>query len=196
MAASPTDGFTQVAFTYAIQKPYNLDVSERYSFTNGVHDFWVYTTDLPHTPDSQTLPRTELRVQGHDYTSGVWQFEGDFYVASSTTGVCIMQVFGGPTGSATALQLRIINKNLVRYGGGVSSATVATSITDRWVHLNVIHDANVGTIKIYIDMSLEISENNTSDQNHYFKCGVYTQSNPSSCMESKWKNIILWKKNA
>lgn len=29
----------------------------------------------------------------------------------------------------------------------------------------------------------------------YFKCGVYTQTDPSLYMESRWKNIRVLKKN-
>ncbi|KAI5070814.1 hypothetical protein GOP47_0015157, partial [Adiantum capillus-veneris] len=195
-SSDPTHGFTQVAFRCSIQKPYDRNVSERFSFHDGVYDFRVYSTDKPHFKGSATKPRTELRVLDHDYTSGVWQFEGDFYVASSTTGVCIMQVFGGRRGvGPTALRLHIVNKDLIAYNEGTPSKTVANSITGRWVHLNVIHDADEHTMAVYIDSVLTFFADNASDKSHYFKCGVYEQHNPSSYMESQWKNIILWRKS-
>lgn len=137
-----------------------------------------------------------MNFQGLDYSSGVWQFEGDFYVASPITGICIMQVFGGTQNTATALQLRVVNGTLFRYGGGIPNIPITSSIYDHWVHLNVIHDADIGTIQIFIDKVLQYTEANNNYKTHYFKCGsAYTQDNPSSCLESKWKNIAIWKKS-
>lgn len=64
-AVDPTQGFTRVPLdnsNFVIQKPYDVSVNQRYSFTNGVHKFWVYSTDKPHTPASDTKPRTEIRI--------------------------------------------------------------------------------------------------------------------------------------
>nr|XP_016482008.1 PREDICTED: citrate-binding protein-like [Nicotiana tabacum] len=112
--ADPTDGFTPITLSqsnFQIQKPYDVSINQRYSFINGVHKMWVFKTDKPHTPTSQTKPRTEIRITGHDYSSGVWQFEAYGYVPSGTTGVSIMQIFGAST-SATTLMLRVYNGDL------------------------------------------------------------------------------------
>ena len=64
-AADPTDGFTNIPLTEAnfkIQRPYNLPVEARYSFENGVRRMWVYANDKSHSPNSQTQPRTEVRI--------------------------------------------------------------------------------------------------------------------------------------
>lgn len=58
-----TNGCTQQPYTYKIQKPYDVPVDQRYSFTEGVHRFWVYSDDKSFRPDSSTKPRSELRVE-------------------------------------------------------------------------------------------------------------------------------------
>lgn len=63
--ADPTDGFTPITLSqsnFQIQKPYDVSINQRYSFINGVHKMWVFKTDKPHTPTSQTKPRTEIRI--------------------------------------------------------------------------------------------------------------------------------------
>ena len=65
-AVDPTRGFTHVALdksSYKVQRPHNVPVDQRYSFINGVHKLWVYSSDKPHTPISKTKPRTEIRIK-------------------------------------------------------------------------------------------------------------------------------------
>ncbi|XP_071925237.1 citrate-binding protein-like [Coffea arabica] len=107
--ADPTDGFTEIPLTdrnFDLQKPYNVPLNDRYSYQNGVRRLWVYTNDKPFKPDTTTRPRTEVRIKGLDYSSGVWQFEGHAYVPKATSGVTVMQIHGARVG-ATSLQLRI-----------------------------------------------------------------------------------------
>ncbi|XP_060675147.1 citrate-binding protein isoform X2 [Ziziphus jujuba] len=47
---------------FVIQRPYDVPENERYSFINGVHRLWVYSTDKPHALTSHTNPRTEIRI--------------------------------------------------------------------------------------------------------------------------------------
>ncbi|KAK8486270.1 hypothetical protein V6N12_013841 [Hibiscus sabdariffa] len=91
-----------------------LSSSNRYSFNNGVHRFWLYSTDKPHTPSSQTKPRCEIQIGGYDYSSGVWQFEGEAYIPSGTTATSIMQVFGGSF-RATTIMLRVYDDSITVY---------------------------------------------------------------------------------
>ncbi|XP_027339236.1 citrate-binding protein-like [Abrus precatorius] len=191
-AVDPTQGFTPLPLdnsNFVVQKPYDVPVNKRYSFINGVHKLWVYSTDKPHTPTSNTEPRTEIRISGYDYTSGVWQFEGYGYVPSGTTGVCIMQVFGGSS-SATSLQLRIYDGSLTSY----RSPVLARNIYDRWFRVNVIHDVGASNVKVYIDGELKYDGADHGPDTHYFKFGVYTQNDPSNYMESRWKDIKIFKK--
>lgn len=81
-------------FSYSIQKPYDKNLSERYSLSSGVHHFWVYDDDKPHSTTSNTEPRTEMRIN-NDYRSGIHTFDGDVMIPSGTTGANVFQVFGG-----------------------------------------------------------------------------------------------------
>ncbi|KAL5999955.1 hypothetical protein ACLOJK_034632 [Asimina triloba] len=61
----PTDGFVSLPLNssnFVIQRPYDVPESARYSFIDGVHKLWVYATDKPHSPTSNTNPRTEIRI--------------------------------------------------------------------------------------------------------------------------------------
>ncbi|KAI4297041.1 hypothetical protein L6164_036950 [Bauhinia variegata] len=192
LAVDPTQGFTRLPLSnsnFAVQKPYDVPQDQRYSFKNGVHKFWVYSTDKPHTPTSNTAPRTEIRVTGYDYTSGVWQFEGYGYVPSGSSGVCIMQVLGG-TSSATTLQLRVYDGSLTYY----RSPVLLQNTYNRWFRVNVIHDVGASTVKVYIDGVLKYQGNGRGDATHYFKFGVYEQNDSSSYMESRWKDIKIFRK--
>ncbi|GLJ48406.1 hypothetical protein SUGI_1021760 [Cryptomeria japonica] len=189
---SPTQGFTEVvlnATNFMIQKPYDKEEYERYSFIDGVHSMWVYKDDKPHTPESKTRPRTEIRIEGYDYTEGVWQFEGEVYVPHGTSGVCVMQVFGGVQ-HATSFMLLASNGVLMRYNDQV----VASEIYDRWIHLNIIHNADEGKVSVFVDGNEKVLADDRGRANHYFKCGAYAGVNASSCMESRWRNIKLWTK--
>ncbi|MCD7461705.1 hypothetical protein HAX54_046839 [Datura stramonium] len=189
--ADPTDGFTPIALSqsnFQIQKPYDVPVNQRYSFIDGVHKLWVFNTDKPHTPTSQTKPRTEIRITGHDYSSGVWQFEANGYVPSGTSGVSIMQVFGAsPT--ATTLMLRVYNGDLTYY-----RQTIEPNIYNRWFRLNVIHDVGASKLKVYINGVLKHEASGRGGDQHYFKFGVYGQDNESNRMESRWRGVKLFKK--
>lgn len=66
LAVDPTQGFVSLPFNesyYRIQKPYDVPEDQRYSFNDGTHSCWVYSTDKPHTPTSHTKPRTEIAIE-------------------------------------------------------------------------------------------------------------------------------------
>ncbi|QCE15284.1 Alginate lyase 2 [Vigna unguiculata] len=192
VAADPTDGFTQLSLTssnFQVQKPYDVSQGDRYTFINGVHRLWVYNSDKPHTTTSQTAPRTEIRITGYDYTSGVWQFEGHFYVPSGTTGTCIQQVFGGAT-HATTSQTRVYGGSLTHY----QSTTLQQNIYNKWHRFNVIHDVGANNVKIYIDGIRKFNGNGRGAGVHYMKFGVYAQEGASPYMESRWRDIKLFRR--
>ncbi|KAL5098866.1 hypothetical protein RYX36_003193 [Vicia faba] len=192
-AIDPTQEFTHVSLdnsNFVIQKPYNLPVNQRYNFTNGVHQFWILPTDKPFMSDSNTKPRTEIRISKHEYTSGIWQFEGYAYVPSGTSGVCIMQVFGGRS-TATTTQLRIYDGSLTYYN---SPHVLSQNIYNRWFKVNVIHDVDTNNVKVYIDGVLKRDGAGLGAATHYFKFGVYVQNDHSNRMESLWKDIKVFKK--
>ncbi|KAL7104555.1 hypothetical protein ACP275_08G252700 [Erythranthe tilingii] len=189
----PTKGFVSQRLNESnlvIQRPYDVPENRRYRFDNGVHKLWVFNTDKPHSIISNTNPRTEIRVKGYDYSSGVWQFEAYGYVPCGTSGVCIMQVFGSAPPHATTLMLRVYNGTLSYYRAPV----VAPNIHDRWFRLNVIHDVEASRVEVYINGVLKYEGSGRGGASHYFKCGVYAQNDDSYYMESRWKNIRILKK--
>ncbi|KAK9950001.1 hypothetical protein M0R45_005508 [Rubus argutus] len=189
----PTLGFLELPLNTSnldIQRPYDLALSERYSFIEGVHKLWVYFTDKPHSPDSRTHARTEIRIRGYDYSSGVWQFEGYGYVPSGTANVTIMQVFGASPHATTLMLIVGSNGTLTYY----RTAVLDPYIYDRWFRVNVIHDVYASHLKVYIDGVLKFEAPGRGGTFHYFKCGVYSQPDGSYYMESRWKGIKVLKK--
>ncbi|XP_022740650.1 citrate-binding protein-like [Durio zibethinus] len=195
-AVDPTIGFVELplnASNFHNDKPYDLPVSDRYSFVDGVHKLWVYSTDEPLFKNSTTKPRSEIRIKGYDYSSGVWQFEGYGYVPTGTTGVCIMQVFGATPPRATTLMLRVYNGSLYYYRAG---PVVLENIYEKWFRLNVIHDVNASKLQVYINGVLKLEPTGHGGKNHYFKFGVYSQNDSSYYMESRWKCIQVLRKTS
>ncbi|KAF5735347.1 citrate-binding protein-like [Tripterygium wilfordii] len=192
--ADPTDGFTPVRLTednFNLQRPYDVPLRKRYSFKNGVRRLWVYAHDKSHAPESHTKPRTEVRIKGLDYSSGVWQFEGNAYVPNGTTGVTIFQIFGAPKHThATTMMLRIHDGNMRYY----SRDMVSPDIYDRWFKVNVIHDVDRGEIYVFIDGVQKYQTKGRGPGKFYFKCGVYAQKNMSNYMESRWRDIKIYNK--
>ncbi|XP_057740243.1 citrate-binding protein-like, partial [Arachis stenosperma] len=190
---SPTAGFTQLPLDHKdieIQRPYDVPESARYSFVNGVHKMWVYSSDKTHSKNSRTNPRTELAIKGYDYSSGVWQFEAQGFVPRDTSGVCVMQIFGASRLRATTLMIRAYKGSLSYY----RSPVLAPNIWNRWFKLNVIHDVDASTVKIYIDGIFVHEAAGHGGASHAFKCGVYSQNDASHYMESRWKGIKVFKK--
>ncbi|KAM0882184.1 hypothetical protein ACQ4PT_032467 [Festuca glaucescens] len=192
-AQDPTAGFTAVSLSegnFQLQKPYNMPSSARYSFDGTVRRMWVFSSDEPFKAESDTRPRTEMRMTGYDYSSGVWQFEGSVFVPSGTTGVSIMQVFGGGE-TATTLMLHVYDGALRYY----NQRTVEDNIYDRWIRVNVVHDVGASALTVFVNGNLKLTASGRGGDSHYFKFGVYTQRDSSSRMESRWKNVRILKKN-
>ncbi|CAI0437102.1 unnamed protein product [Linum tenue] len=180
--ADPTEGFVALPLTASdmkVQWPYDLKKEERYSFENGVHTLRVFSTDKPLKIGSPTRPRTEIRIL----------FEGQAYVPSGTSGVCITQVFGA-SNQSTTLAVRVHGGNLTAY-----STVIVPGISDRWFRLNVIHDVGAGKVFVHVDGALVYEGADHGGSSHYFKCGVYAQKDMSSYMESRWKEIQIFNKN-
>ncbi|KAJ6793270.1 citrate-binding protein-like [Iris pallida] len=190
--ADPTDGFTAVPLSdqnFEIEWPYNLPRSDRYSYVDGVHKFWVYSTDKPLRPDSTTKPRSELRIRGYDYSSGVWQFEGYGFVPNGTTGTSVMQIHR--FSPSTVLMLKVYDAQLRFY----TRQVVESDIYDRWMRINVIHDVDANKLAVYVDGVRRLETDGNGASLFDFKCGVYTQTEPSHYMESRWRDIRVLKKD-
>ncbi|KAL2521375.1 Citrate-binding protein [Forsythia ovata] len=189
----PTHGFIELPFNtsfYHIQKPYDLPEEQRYSFINGVHKLWVFSTDKPLSRNSPTKPRSEIIISGYTYSSGVWQFEAYGYVPCGTSGVSVMQVFGATLPHNTSLILGVYNGSLSYFNASV----IFPEVYDKWFKLNVIHQVETRKLKIYINGIFKYETLDRGGTFHYFKCGVYAQDYASYYMESRWKGIRVFKK--
>ncbi|XP_071704447.1 citrate-binding protein-like [Rutidosis leptorrhynchoides] len=175
---------------YSIDSPYNLPVHERYSFHKGVHKLWVFSSDKPLYRGSHTFPRCEIAIDGYKYTKGIWQFEGYIFVPQGTTRVGVMQIFGADPPVATTMMLHVYNGDLYYYRHTV----VIRNIYNKWIRLNVIHDVEGNDVEVYINGDLKFKGNGRGGTTHYFKCGVYAEGRKSGYMESRWRDIKVFRK--
>ncbi|XP_037456855.1 citrate-binding protein-like [Triticum dicoccoides] len=193
---NPTAGFEKVELTdgdFQVQSPSNVPESQRFQYHNGVRTFWVHRNDKPINTATHTNPRSEVKLRGHDYSSGVWQFEGYGYVPSGTSGASVMQIHNQEGAAhSTILMLHVYNGVLRFYSGTV----VEPDIYNRWFRLNVVHDVRASTVAVYIDGKHKFGTSVTPSESYYFKFGVYMQHHDqSSCMESRWTNVTLYTKH-
>jgi hypothetical protein len=191
--ASPTDGWTQRSFTYSMQKPWNLGLSQRYRHdaAAGTHTMWVYNTDEAHTQDSATDPRTEMRWQ-QEYTSGQHMWDGDIYVPSGTDGATVMQILRvrRPSGTpATDFMINAVNQNggTLRYYDGT---VLRTGIYNTWFNLKVAHNAGTGRIQVYFNDQLVTTVNDRGPATRHFKNGVYHHG-PGRA-EARFRELHYW----
>lgn len=123
----------------------------------------------------------------------MWQFEGDMFVPSGTSGASVMQIFGAAT-QATTLMLHVYGGRLTYYHE--LTKVLAPRVYDRWVRLNVVHDVAAGNVTVFVDGERRLTAAGHAGKEHYFKFGVYKQSRhqPSRRMESRWKNVAVYTK--
>ena len=65
---------------------------------------------------------------------------------------------------------------LKAYGGDLKHydrEVVLKNAYEKWMRLNVIHNADTGEVKEYIDNQLVGTFKDNGPATHYFKCGVY-----------------------
>ena len=181
----PTNGWTQRSFTYKVQKPYDLEVSDRFRYADGIWYTWIFKGDKPHTTTSNTAPRTEMRWL-NDYGSGQHMWDGDLYPVSGIDGAHIQQVFGGSIHATASMVMAFADGTLRRYDNG----TIATGALDKWTNLKVAHDADGNQVRIYINNALKRTDPDRLGSSHYLKNGVYgTSSNRSEC---RYRNLKYW----
>uniref|UniRef100_A0A453QI30 Alginate lyase 2 domain-containing protein n=1 Tax=Aegilops tauschii subsp. strangulata TaxID=200361 RepID=A0A453QI30_AEGTS len=195
-SGNPTAGFEKVELTdgdFQVQSPFNVPESQRFQYRNGVRTFWVHRNDKPFNTATHTNPRSEVRLRGHDYSSGVWQFEGYGYIPSGTSGASVMQIHNQEGAAhSTVLMLHVYNGVLRFYSG----AEVEPDIYNRWFRLNVVHNVRTSTVTVYVDGKHKFGTSVTPSDSYYFKFGVYMQHHDqSSCMESRWTNVTLYSKH-
>lgn len=129
-------------------------------------------------------------MQGYDYSSSTWQFEGYGFVPNGTSGTSVVQIHR-TTGASTVLMLMVVDGQLRYYHG----ALVEPNIYDRWMRINVIHDADADKITVFVDGVQKLALQGNGPNTFYFKCGVYAQKDETNYMESRWKDIKILKKD-
>lgn len=185
-----TAGWTPVKFTYEVQHPYNLKLSERYHYNpvTDTHDFWVYFSDKPHAPPpNRTEARTEMRLQS--YRTGEHMFDADVKIVPGTF-ACIAQVFDAAHGPALML--------IAHPDGTVTAGrtTIATNAIGHWWNLKITNDPSPdGKIKVYVNNIPAGTFNSRGPREYYFKCGVYSRRD-SDHSEVFYRHIREWANGA
>jgi hypothetical protein len=186
-SAAITRGWKQVPFKFEVQRPYDLEVKDRYAFdpAHNTHDLWVYYSDKPHAPPpNRTTARTEMRLE--TYETGEHLFEADYFVKPGTF-ACIMQVFDAKHGPVTML--------IAHPDGRVTignSTVIKTNAIGNWWNLKVSNDpATNGLIKIYVDNIAVATNHSRGPREYYFKCGVYSRKD-SERSEVLIRNVRTW----
>lgn len=190
-AASPTDGWTRTAFTYGMQKPWNLALGDRYASSGGVHRMWVYDTDEPMSQSSSTDPRTEMRWR-QEYTSGRHMWDADVYIPAGTNGATFVQILRviHPEGTpATDFMLNAYNAS----GGTVRAydrTVLKTNAYDTWFNVKLAHNASTGSVEVYFDDALVLTAADRGPATRHFKNGVYHHGTGRA--EARFRNIRYW----
>jgi len=189
-------GWTVDPLNFKVQWPFNVPESSRFTLTNGVYHFIVFSNDKPFAPGNTTRPRTEMRFD--DYTSGAHQYDADLMVpCCSVGGVDLMQIHTGnaqsPKFGATQLMLffEASNHGSLHFYSGQQ---LASNLYGKWFHLNVIHDTKSGLMTVYINGALVFSKHDNKAGDYYMKTGVYAQHGATPKMEVFIKNLQLFSK--
>jgi Alginate lyase len=199
--ADPTTGFTLEPLQYILQKPWNIALSQRYSYDarTNTHHCWVFNSDQSIAQGNTTAPRTEMRFNP-DYTTAttMMQFSEDLMVPAGTDNVCIFQIHVGDAQSdqygSTAIALNVDGGALHYYQGTV----LISNPYGKWFHLNVIHNTSTHMISVYINNVLMITEpenNLPGATDWYFKSGVYGQGGQSALTQAYERNVQIWSSN-
>uniref|UniRef100_R7W3W4 Alginate lyase 2 domain-containing protein n=1 Tax=Aegilops tauschii TaxID=37682 RepID=R7W3W4_AEGTA len=206
-ACDPTTGFVTVPLTDAqlpVQRPYDVPLDQR----SGVWQFEGYAF-VP----SGTTGVSIMQVFGaakHATTLMLHVYGGALVYYNDWTRVVDRGIYnrwfrlnvihdvgggGGVTHHATTLMLHVYGGALVYYNDW--TRVVDRGIYNRWFRLNVIHDVGgAGTLTVFIDGQERLRVAGRGGDLHYFKFGVYTQTAPSHLMESRWRDVRLFTKEA
>jgi hypothetical protein len=184
----PTQGWTEYADTFHLEFPFNLKPSDRYTFANGIHTFWVFPNDMPHAPGNTTAPRTEAHWT--NFTTGQHMWTGDVLFESGENTV-VFQVHTTATG-AGPVYIRVVQGNLHEFDGTL----LASGVTGKWFNLKVAFDAPTSSATIWINncQKLMLPNSRPGSRDFYFKNGVYTCIAPATICKDHYKNIHLYQK--
>jgi hypothetical protein len=184
----PTAGFSEYKGFFKVQRPSNLSAGDRFSYENGIYNFWVNSGDNSHAPGNGTEPRTEARYT--DFSSGahIWSADMMYEHVDKT---CVFQIHNVVGNYAT--YLRITGDMMFDLK---TRKTVTTGMANKWFNMKVMFDTKSLDVKIYINNCLKFTAKSPAGPtpNWYFKHGVYTCE--SGTCKSHYKNIHLYQKGA
>jgi hypothetical protein len=189
--SGPTTGWTQMSWTYTMHKPWNVSLSDRFSYSNGIWTCWLFPGDEPfQPPPKEGGPRTELRWQ-NDYTSGQRMWDGDIWVVSPTEST-ITQLFGGSE-SSTSHQIRSFRDGTLRR---YNAAVLVTNAFGRWINAKFAHNTSTNVVYSYINDQLIRQDPDRGEPTnvgaYYFKNGLYGCAE-GRC-ESRFRNLRQWRR--
>jgi len=192
--AGPTTGFHLIPDSYSVQKPYNLQVSDRFTAVNGLYTCWVYGNDQPFKEGNTTAPRTEMRWETWPQQTRENMFECDAMFDSGTTHTCIHQIKSdASTGGGEANYIQVNQAGTLRNSVG---ANFASGIANTWFHINSSFDPATGLHRIWFNGSLKVSGTyaNTA-RDWYFKNGTYSNGIATTARSwAQFKNVKHWVK--
>jgi hypothetical protein len=182
----PTAGWTEYQDTFAIEHPYDLMPSDRFSRSCGIDTFFVLTTDKPHAVGNTTAPRTEARFS--TFTSGVKMWSADVLIDSGEKTV-VMQCHTTSTGIGPAY-IRVEGGNLSEADGTM----LMSNVLGKWFNMKVAVDHSNDMTTVWINNCQKLSAvHQRGDTNLYFKHGTYTCDQTAPCKDH-YKNVHLYQK--
>ncbi len=189
---SPTAGFHKIDDHYTVQKPYDLQVADRFLAKDGVFTCWVFGYDKPHEPTSKTGPRTEMRWETWKQQDHENQIEFDVQFDDKTTKTCIFQVKSN-SGGREAIYLQVHGVGELRNSVG---KVFATNMANKWFHVNGSYNPATGDRHLWIDGKLILSGTyNSPVRDWYFKTGTYSNGiAPNDRSWAEYKNFQHWVK--
>jgi hypothetical protein len=183
----PTAGLKQYTDSYKVQKPYDLDVSQRFSVTSGpTYNAWIVNGDMPFSQGSGTGPRTEMRWGNWSRVEHMW--EADVLVDPGTAGAAIMQVKSNDGFEPVYVNV----KNNGSLYNDSNKTVLATNMWGVWFHMVCAYDPASGNGRVWINGRLAITRNDPHpiDTVWYFKNGVYNVTGDRA--EAHFKNVRFW----
>jgi hypothetical protein len=180
-----SQGWTQYMDDFDVQHPYDLQVSDRFKFDNGIYTTWIFPNDKPHAMNNTTAPRTEMRWHTN-FTTGQWMWSGDVMYESPTTHTCIMQIKSET--AHEAIYLNVANGDLKNSTG----PAFLKGHYGKWFHLTVTFNADTLEVKVYVNNCLMLTSQSNQTGPFYFKNGTYGCQ--ATMCRANFKNITLWKK--
>ena len=190
-AASPTDGLVQYTDTFAVQKPYDLNISDRFTASDvgGVlqYNCQVHSGDKPLYITSGTQPRTEMRWNTNwNGTERMWQ--ADVLVDAGTDNqTAIMQVKSN-NGGNEAIYLTVNGGNLYDSYG---SSPIATNIIGKWMNIICAYNPSTGLARVWINGTQveSTTRSRPAGSIFYFKNGTY---HVASVSKDHFQNVKFW----